>query len=137
MNRHQLLIVITLACAVPVTTQAQSERWWGDIKALADDSMRGRNTGSVEHKKAADYIAASFKASGLKPAGINGYIQPVAFVVRTLDESRSSLALVRAGKVQPLTLGEDATFTTRAQLAERGRRHRICRLRTRPAAVRT
>ena len=116
-NRHQLLIVITLACAVPVTAQAQSERWWGDIKALADDSMRGRNTGSVEHKKAADYIAASFKASGLKPAGINGYIQPVAFVVRTLDESRSSLALVRAGKVQPLTLGEDATFTTRAQLA--------------------
>ena len=106
-----------LTLTAPVAAHAQAERWWGDIKALADDSMRGRNTGSPEHKKAADYIAASFKASGLKPAGVNGYIQPVAFVTRTLDESQSSLTLVRDGKEQKLTLGEDATFTYRAQLA--------------------
>lgn len=113
---HAALIGM-LAFAAPVVANAQAERWWGDIKALADDSMRGRNTGSPEHKKAADYIAAAFKAAGLKPAGVGGYIQPVAFVVRTLDESKSSLAIVRGGKEQKLMLGEDATFTYRAQLA--------------------
>src|SRR5262252_2524830 len=81
----------------PSAVHAQAERWWADVKALADDSMRGRNTGSIEHKKAADYVAASFKASGLKPIGVDGYIQPVAFVGRTLDESKSSLALARNG----------------------------------------
>ena len=111
-------LALAVVLVVPRVAQGQAERWWGDIKALADDSMRGRNTGSPEHKKAADYVAASFKSSGLMPAGASGgYIQPVAFVVRTLDESQSSLVLVRAGKEQKLTLGEDATFTYRAQLA--------------------
>jgi hypothetical protein len=115
-GRQGLLIALAL-CTAALPAQAQAERWWGDVKALADDSMRGRNTGSLEHRKAAAYVAASFKASGLKPAGTSGYIQPVPFVVRTLDESKSSLALVRDGQEQKLTLGEDATLTYRAELA--------------------
>ncbi len=98
---------------------AQAERWWADVKALADDSMRGRNTGSVEHKQAAEYVAAQFQAAGLKPIGVNGYIQPVAFVARTLDESKSSFALIRDGHAEKLMLGEDAILVARASLAPR------------------
>ena len=101
----------------PAPARAQAERWWGDVKALADDSMRGRNTGSLEHKKAAEYIAAAFQAAGLERAGTAGFLQPVRFVSRTLDESKSSLALVRGGTEERLVLGEDATLTIRAQLA--------------------
>ncbi|MDQ6830006.1 MAG: M28 family peptidase, partial [Gemmatimonadota bacterium] len=108
-----------LAASLPATVDAQAQRWWADVKALADDSMRGRNTGSPEHKKAADFVAAGFKAAGLKPIGISGYIQPVAFVGRTLDESKSSLTLIRDGHHEVLILGEDATLNARAPLAAR------------------
>ena len=37
----------------------------------------------------------------------------MAFKTRRIDESRSSLALVRNGQVEPLTLGEDANFSLR------------------------
>jgi hypothetical protein len=110
-------VLVAATFLLPSAAHAQAERWWADVKALADDSMRGRNTGSAEHKKAADYVAASFKASGLKPIGVNGYIQPVAFVGRTLDETKSSLALIRNGHETPLILGEDAILVARASLA--------------------
>jgi peptidase M28-like protein len=111
--------LVASALLSPSPAHAQAERWWADVKALADDSMRGRNTGSVEHKKAAEYVAAAFKAAGLKPIGVNGYIQPVAFLGRKLDESKSSLALVKGGREEKLILGEDAILTARAPLAPR------------------
>lgn len=110
-------VVVATTLLFPFAAHAQADRWWADVKALADDSMRGRNTGSIEHKKAAEYVAAAFKAAGLQPTGINGYIQPVAFVGRTLDESKSSLALVRNGREENLKLGEDAILVARASLA--------------------
>ena len=115
----RLGLLVATALTFPFAAHAQAERWWADVKALADDSMRGRNTGSIEHKKAAEYVAAAFKAAGLKPIGVNGYIQPVAFLGRTLDESKSSLALVRDGHEEKLILGEVAILTSRASLAPR------------------
>lgn len=106
--------------AVALTTtpaRAQAEQWWRDVQALAHDSMRGRQTGSPEHRKAAEYIASVFQRAGLRPGGTNGYFQPVPLLERTVDESKSSLALVRNGRVEPLVLGEDAHFTLRAPLA--------------------
>ena len=57
------------------------------------------------------------KSLGAKPAGSNGYYQPVKFVVREINEKESSLALVRGDKTTPLTLGEEAYFNTRIKLA--------------------
>jgi Zn-dependent M28 family amino/carboxypeptidase len=88
-------------------------RWFSHVEALANDDMRGRETGSPEHRKAAEYIAAGFKAAGLQPAGTDGYLQPVAFRSRKINEAQSSLALVRGGKAEPVTLGEEATFGMR------------------------
>jgi Zn-dependent M28 family amino/carboxypeptidase len=75
--------------------------------------MAGRNTGSAEHKRAAEFVASEFRKARLEPAGVGGYIQPVRFKTRRIVEARSSLALVRDGKTEPLTLGDDATFSMR------------------------
>jgi Zn-dependent M28 family amino/carboxypeptidase len=105
--------VIMLAGSMGVRGADTAARWWSHVQALANDGMEGRNTGSPAHRRAADYVAAQFKQSGLEPAGIGGYIQPVAFKTRRIVEDKSSLALVRDGQTQPLVLGEDANISVR------------------------
>jgi Peptidase family M28 len=89
------------------------ERWWSHVSVLADDKLEGRNTGSVGHRKAAEYVAGEFARHGLKPAGTDGFLQPVHFISRTIDESHSSLSLVTATGPAPLTLGTDAIISLR------------------------
>jgi Zn-dependent M28 family amino/carboxypeptidase len=96
----------------------EGDRWWSHIQVLASDSMEGRNTGSPGHLKAAQFLAGEFERAGLKPAGTNGYLQPVKFKVTQIIEAQSSLAIVRDGKVTPLKLGEDANLNVRPGLAE-------------------
>src|SRR5712692_6507 len=96
-----------------VALQADAARWWAHVTVLADDSMEGRNTGSPGHKRAAEYVASQFQKAGLEPAGTNGFMQPVKFKTRKIDEARSSLALVRDGRPEPLALGDDANISVR------------------------
>jgi Zn-dependent M28 family amino/carboxypeptidase len=100
----------------PVAAEA---RWFAHVEALAGDDMRGRETGSPEHRKAAEYVAAKFAAAGLKPGGTSGFFQPVQFRSRRLDEAASSLALVTRGTPTPVTLGEQAYFGLRLDPAPR------------------
>jgi len=111
------LVVALLALAIPSAAFAQAEAWWGHVTALADDSMRGRQTGSPEHRKAAEYVAAAFQRAGLEPASAEGWFQPVRFKVRRIAEPRSSVALVRRGKVEALAFGKDAAINLRASNA--------------------
>ena len=115
-----LLLSTALAAQNSAVTAAPSfngNSWWDYVKVLASDQMEGRETGSEGLKKAAAYIVDQLKADGLQPAGVNGFYQPVKFISRQIDESGSSLALVRNGKDEPLVLGEDAMFSTRVDLA--------------------
>ena len=97
----------------------EGDRWWSHIQVLADDNMEGRNTGSPGHLRAARFVAGEFEHAGLKPAGTDGYLQPVKFKVAQIEEAQSSLAIVRDGKVTPLKLGEDANLGVGADLAEK------------------
>jgi hypothetical protein len=97
---------------------AEGNRWWSHIQYLANDDMKGRNTGSPEHLKAAHYVAGEFERAGLKPAGTSDYSQPVKFDVKQIVEEQSRLTLVRNGKKQPLTLGDDATLSLRGDIQE-------------------
>src|SRR5438552_17853232 len=110
--RRRLATIAFCMCAALVA-RADADRWWSYVKALADDSMEGRNTGSAGHKRAAEYVAEEFRKAGLEPAGTNGFIQAVKFMTRRIVESGSSLALVRDGQTEPLTLGEDANISVR------------------------
>lgn len=111
--RAVAMLVATAAMLRPGAAAAQADAWWLHVTRLADDSMRGRETGSPEHRKAAEYIASQFRRLGLKPAGSNGYFQQVPLIVRRVDESRARAVLVRDGAEQPLHLGEDALFAIR------------------------
>ena len=79
--------------------------------------MRGRETGSPEHRKAADYVADQLSRAGVEPAGIAGFMQPVTFRSRKIVEEKSSLALVRRGRETPVVLGDEATFSMRIDAA--------------------
>ena len=119
------LVLLTLGFSVTVAAFAQQaakndfdgKTWWDYVKVLADDNMEGRETGSAGLKRAEAYVVEQLKADGVEPAGTDGYYQPVKFEVRQIVEKDSSIALIRDGKSEPLTLGEDAFFNTRVNLA--------------------
>ncbi|HEY2116755.1 MAG TPA: M28 family metallopeptidase [Candidatus Angelobacter sp.] len=91
--------------------------WWNYVKVLAGDDMEGRETGSLGLRKAQEYVVEQLKRAGLEPAGSKSYYQPMQFESRQIVEKESSLALVHQGQVEPLTLGDDAIFNTRVNLA--------------------
>jgi len=91
--------------------------WWNYVKILAADNMEGRETGSPGLHKAQEYVVEQLKRAGLEPVGSKSYYQPIRFESRQIVEKESSLALMHNGQVEPLTLGEDAIFSTRVDLA--------------------
>jgi len=101
----------------PPQSHFDGKTWWDYVKILASDNMEGRETGSAGLRRAEEYVVWQLKQDGLEPAGVNGFYQPVKFVSRQVVEKDSSLSLVREGKAQPLTLGDDAIFSTRIDLA--------------------
>jgi Zn-dependent M28 family amino/carboxypeptidase len=107
--------VLALAAAAP----KPAARWWSHVEFLAGERLQGRNTASEGYRIAAGYVAAEFERAGLKPAGSRAYFQPVPLETRRIVESRSSLALVRNGKAEPLELGEHAFFSLRVDPAPR------------------
>jgi Zn-dependent M28 family amino/carboxypeptidase len=112
------LLVTQITQAAP-TDSPEARRWREHMEFLANDSMRGRQTGSPEHLKAANYVAAQFKALGLVPAGAHGsYLQPVPFTWRRIDEPASSVDLVSSDHVQKIVLGTDATISMGIDEAE-------------------
>jgi len=125
MPRKALYIATFLALAFSLAAQqpAQPARhfdghsWWAHVTFLADDNLEGRETGSEGLRKAESYIVDQFTKAGLQPAGSDGFYQPVKFVSRQIVEKDSSAMLVASGKAEPLTLGDDAYFTTRAELS--------------------
>jgi Zn-dependent M28 family amino/carboxypeptidase len=110
-------LVSGLLAAQPAQQRFDGQTWWNHVKVLADDNMEGRETGSAGLRRAQAYIVEQLTRAGLQPAGVNGFYQPVKFVQRQIDEKNSSVALVRDGKAEPLVLGDDAFFNTRADLA--------------------
>jgi Zn-dependent M28 family amino/carboxypeptidase len=125
MPRKALYIATFLALAFSLAAQqlAQPARhfdghsWWAHVTFLADDNLEGRETGSEGLRKAESYIVDQFTKAGLQPAGSDGFYQPVKFISRQIVEKDSSAMLVASGKAEPLTLGDDAYFTTRAELS--------------------
>lgn len=114
--RSRFLGLMAAAALLGAESQ-QAQRWWQHVVFLADDSLEGRDTGSEGHKKAARYIAQEFERTGLKPAGTSGYFQPVNFRSQSIDEAGSSLTLVFPDRSEQLSLGNDAYFGLRGNLA--------------------
>jgi Zn-dependent M28 family amino/carboxypeptidase len=112
-----LLLAITAHSQPAASTHFDGKTWWDYVKVLADDNMEGRETGSAGLRRAQAYIVDQLRQAGVQPAGSDGYYQTVQFRSRQIVEKECSLALIRDGKAEPLTLGEDAYFSTRVDLA--------------------
>ncbi len=117
MSSRILACGVLLCMTMTAHGQQPAERWWSHVTYLANDSMKGRDTGSPEHRKASEYIADQFKKAGLAPGGTNGYFQPVPFRSRRIVEAQSSFSLVRSGKSETVVLGDEATFSMRIEPA--------------------
>jgi Zn-dependent M28 family amino/carboxypeptidase len=111
------LLLAAASYSLDAPRHFDGKSWWEHVEVLADDKMEGRDTGSEGLRKAEAYVVDQLKSLGLEPKGVNGFYQPVKFVSRQIIEKDSSLALVRDGTVQPLTLGDDAYFSTRVDLS--------------------
>ncbi len=62
------------------------------LETYTADSMRGRLTGSEDHRRATRYIADELRRAGLQPAGDNGdFLQRVPLVTTALDTAGSAL----------------------------------------------
>ena len=115
---HRLAVLAALVAAgsasiAHAADKPPTERWWEHVKILADDKMEGRLAGTPGYDRAAAYVADRFAAQGLKPAGTQGYLQPVAFAVQRILPDRSSVTLTKDGVSAPLVLGEDLVLTAR------------------------
>src|SRR5271156_6537998 len=112
-----LVLLLAISAAAQTAPYFDGQTWWNHIKFLADDKLEGRDTGSQGERTAQAYAVEQLKNAGAEPAGVNGYYQPVKFVSRQIVEKDCSLTLVRDGKPEPLTLGEDAIIGTRVMPA--------------------
>lgn len=83
--RFALRRISALALLAPAALAAQRPTTAADVQRvlfpLADDSMKGRMTGSPGEAMAARFIAAQMQAIGLKPMGDSGYFQRVPVAV--------------------------------------------------------
>ncbi|MFN8941589.1 MAG: peptidase M28, partial [Acidobacteriota bacterium] len=118
MNRFHMLVfavaLSALAASERDTLVEEGRRWWAHVERMASDELKGRDIGSEGYEVAARYVAAEYEKVGVAPGGSgSSYFQPVRFVQRTIDESRSSLSIERDGQTAGLSLGEDANIGMR------------------------
>lgn len=94
---------------------AEGKLWWSHIQFLADDQLEGRSIGTPGFQKAVQYVETQFEKLGMKPAGTQGYLQPVKFEMRQIKES--TIELLRDGAVEYITPGQEATLGSRGDVA--------------------
>src|SRR5262245_49773786 len=101
------LVALVLVGDTPVLAEpALTTQWRKHVDYLSSDEMRGRQTGSPEHHRAALYVANEMRALAFEPGAGNGsYMQSVDFVSRRVRESECSLELVFDDRVEKLVLG--------------------------------
>ena len=112
-----LFALFAISGAAQTAAHFDGETWWTYVKFFADDRLEGRDTGSRGERDAQDYAIKQLQKTGAEPAGVNGFYQPVKFVSRQIVEKDCSLALIRDGQRETLTLGKDAVIGTRVMPA--------------------
>lgn len=117
-----------LLAAVPLAATLRADRtpgrdpdtdaWWQLITMLASDAMRGRDTGSPEHRRAAEVVADLFSKAGLRPMGDDGtFLQRVPMHEVRVERAGTRMALVGPdGTAQPLRFLHDWTVRPSAEL---------------------
>ncbi len=82
------------------------------VEFLADDLLKGRDTGSEGHEIAARYVASQFDGLGLKPAGDadadgRGWLQRITFQKTERGETPATLTVTGPGGARSFTHAGD------------------------------
>ncbi|THD68402.1 M28 family peptidase [Phenylobacterium sp.] len=95
-----------------------TKAWWQIAEALSSDAMEGRDIGSAGYDRAADIVAAKFKAAGLKPAGDKGgWFQVFPVHESRVEKDGTSFGVIQdGGKETPLVFLHDITVRPTDQL---------------------
>src|SRR5579872_650101 len=104
------VLLAALSAAPPATAPPAGidpQRFLSHIKYLASPEMRGRATGSPELEKAADYIAAQFRAIGLKPPDGKSYLQAFGVTTNARLGHGNHFEIIQSGKTAALKSGDD------------------------------
>ena len=89
-------------------TMFSADRIKADVTFLADDAMKGRDTGSEGHRIAANYVAAEFAQLGIAPAGEGGsYLQEVPLRTAMVNMDTAAMSIQVNGEEKSLVLGDD------------------------------
>ena len=95
------------AAATAAATDPAAARIQADVRTLADDVMQGRETGTPGYERAADVVAARFRALGLQPAGDRGtYAQAVPLLRATRLAAGARLDVIRGDRTITLRVGD-------------------------------
>jgi hypothetical protein len=95
-----------------VEPNAATKRWWSHIVELSKDSMRGRDTGSPEHRAAQEYVVQKLERNGVKPAGEKGFFQSVPLKSLRMAGDRSSVTLTVGGRERAIAWLKDIAGPT-------------------------
>ncbi|MCI0342765.1 MAG: M20/M25/M40 family metallo-hydrolase [Planctomycetales bacterium] len=78
------------------------------VKFLASDDLKGREAGTPEGRRAADYVAARFRSAGLEPIGEQGtFFQAVKISGETQPGPDSTVSLLAGAGEKVLVPGTD------------------------------
>ena len=78
-----------------------------DLYAFADDSMRGRESGTIDEHRAAAFLADRIKLLGLEPAGDSGFFQRVPLTRTELTSETSVVVTMPNGVTRTLKVGPE------------------------------
>lgn len=111
------LLAATPLAAAPKDSETRS--WWDVIALLSSDAMRGRDTGSPEHRRAAEMVAERFKAAGLKPMGdTGGWLQTVPLHEVRVESSGTHFEVVSGNQSKRLRFLDDISIRATADLPD-------------------
>ena len=103
-NRVTVIAATLLSVASCATTLfandvdlASERRIRAHTTFLADDLLEGRGAGTRGHALAMAYVSAQFERLGLEPAGLSGFLQPVALRESRLDREAGKLVIRHGG----------------------------------------
>lgn len=107
------------ASAAEVAVQPTRATIKAHLGFLADDLLRGRDTGSPEYEIAARYVVAQFQGLGLEPAGNDGtYLQSVPLRRLQIDVDSAAVQIHRGDELTPLEWKRDFVMGGDAARAE-------------------
>jgi hypothetical protein len=106
MRRFAAVLVVLLGAPAMTAQDAVSfGRLRTDLEQLTSPALEGRASLSSGADRAARYLAAEMRASGLEPGAGAQFLQGFEVVPLRLDRERSSIAVVRAGTQQTFPAG--------------------------------